>query len=294
MRTPFSCLGHACALSWLILLLPLFAQTSPQTREAFDFNDLETGSDEFGSYSLGHNLSTNSRTLKRGQTSVGSMYIAHGLTNEFSIGVSPFVFSTFEMFNLMLRHGFQLAPDRRLSVDFAYFKTFGNNIQTLPSSDCLYNPQTGDLTCGDRVQVNGFQMEAAKIKLTFSQQVTGFYRFNTTASYFHYWDERSPFSFRMDPANSDDYALNLTTLNEFRLTENFFVNYELGLWGVNYTYPYLHTGLSLGLQSFSFLLSLGASTTYSFSFPEEALLNFPAGYTSRSSLHPEFEIQYFF
>jgi len=102
-----------------------------------------------------------------------------------------------------------------------------------------------------------------------------------------------PFSFRMDPANSDSYTINLTSLHEFRLHETLFINYEIGFWGFNYQYPYIHTGLSLNVQKDFWLIGIGASTTFSPSFPERRARYF-VGYDSRMSIHPEIELQVFF
>ncbi len=272
----------------------VFAQNNFTATEQYDFSELETGSDEFGSYSIGHNLSTNGRTLKKGQTSIGTLYLAHGLTEEWSIGLSPFVLHSFEMFNLMTRIGLPISKTQRFSIDLAYFKTFGGRQVRNPSGYCYQNPQTLEVVCPETIGYTGFVMEAANAKLTFSQQVLSGYRLNSTLSYFYFWDDRSPFSFRMDPANPDPFTLNLTTLHEFRIMDSLFLNYEVGLWGMNYQYPYFHTGLSLGMQTFKWLISFGLSTTYSFSFPERRFKSFPAGYTSQASIHPEFEIQYFF
>ena len=248
--------------------------------------------DSFGSLSFGHNLTTNARTLKKGQTSLGSLFLAHGLTNNWSIGTSPFVMQNFEMFNLMTRYGLNISKTDRLGFDLAYFKTYGGEIENVPL--CYTNTVTQKSDCSRSYRrLRGFFMEAVNLKVTYSKKIRPFYRFNTTASYFYYLDERMPFSFRMDPANDDPFTINLTTLHEFKLLSETFLNYEVGVWGFNYHYTYFHTGLSLNFQHENWLFGFGASTTFSPSFPSENAKAF-AGYNSQASFHPELELQLFF
>lgn len=136
-------------------------------------------------------------------------------------------------------------------------------------------------------------MEAAALSLTYSREIASYYRFNTSLSYFYYYDDRLPFSFRMDPRNSDPYSLSLTTLNEFRVADSLYINFEAGMWGINYHYSYFHSGLSLNLQNESGLIGVGLSATFSPSFPKHLVKTFP-GYDSRFALHPEIQLQLFF
>jgi hypothetical protein len=290
-------------LLFLLLFNSLSWAQSSEISIDDEFRQIETGSDTFGSFSLGHNLTSNGRTLKSGQTSLGSLYVAHGITDNITVGTSPFVVSNFEMFNLMLRAGFDLSARDRISFDASYFKTFGGEeIPQEPTCYLFIEPGSteedwseDDIECFPSDPFfTGFIMEAMSLKTTYSRQMLRSYRMSTTLSYFFYWDERNPFSFRMDPANGDEFALNLSTLHEFRITDLFYINYELGLWGLNYQYPYTHTGLTLNLQAQEWLFGFGASVTRSFSFPDQYERNFLAGYTSRMSIHPEFEFQFFF
>ncbi len=268
--------------------------SSVDTTESIDFSELETGSDEFGSYSVGHNLSTNGRTLKKKQASIGTLFFAYGLTDNWTIGTSPFVYQTFGMLNLMSRVGFRLSKNHRLSFDYAYFKTIRGREVTY-EDECYFDETNQVETCyGPQTYLYGFWMEAVNFKATYSYQAAKYYRFNTTASYFYYFDDREPFSFRMDPANGDPYTINLTTLHELRLYDQLFFNFEIGVWGFNYQYPYLHTGATLNFQLENWLIGLGGSTTYSPGFPVSSTKWFRGGYDSRYSVHPEFEIQYFF
>lgn len=252
--------------------------------------------DAFGSLSLGHNLSTNNRTLRKGQWSLGTLYAGYGLTDNWTVGTSTFVTLQFEMFNLMSRYKIPLSSTQTLGFDVAYFKTFGGKAyqykycsefqQVEESFVCTWESTSP-------VGYDGFLMEAISSKLTYSQQMSSRYRFNTTLSYFYYFDDRMPFSFRMDPANSDPFTVNLTSLNEIKLSEKLYLNLEGGFWGLNYEYLYYHTGISLGIQNKQGLVAIGVSTTFSPTFPKEQAKQF-VSYDSRQSIHPEIQMQLFF
>lgn len=231
-------------------------------------------SQEFGSRSIGHLVTTNNNVLRKGEVSVGTLYAGVGVTDKLTVGTSPFVLMAFNMYNFLARAAQDVSKNERIGFEFEYFKTF----------------ETGE---GERSSRYDFQMEAWSSKITYSHRLLNWYRANLTGSFFYYIDETWPFSLRMDPANTDRYACNLTSLHEIRLSRNIFINLEGGFWGLNYTYPYYHAGATLNLQNDRFLFGIGASTTFSPSFPEEKARSF-AGYDSRQSVHPELQMQAFF
>lgn len=252
----------------------------------------EEKSDSFGSFSLGHNLSSNNRTLNRNQWSLGTLYVGYGITDRWTVATSLFVFSSFEILSLITRYSFELSKDSKIGMGVSYFKSLGAKIQYRQS--CFKAMANGrDICQSSYSYYKSFVMEALALNLTYSRQFQSYYRFSSTLNYYYYYDERLPFSFRMDPQNSDPYSLSLTTLHEFRLSGSFFVNFEAGIWGFNYQYPYYHTGLTLNLQNESGLIGVGASATVSPSFPSHLVRTFP-GYDSRIAVHPEVQIQLFF
>lgn len=264
-----------------------------------DFSDIEdtAQSDDFGSLSIGHNLSTNNRTLNEGQWTLGTLYNAYGITDNWNVGTSTFVVLQFAMLNLMTRYTIPIDDKQKIGFDFAYFKTFGGSeVKNIYCTTYTENPD-GSIDCLESqdfgTTYDGFLMEAVSGKITYSNQLRSNYRFNTTLSYFYYFDDRMPFSFRMDPANSDPFTINLTSLNEIKLSERFYLNLEGGFWGLNYEYLYYHAGVSLGIQNKEGLIAIGASTTFSPTFPVEQAKQF-VGYDSRRSIHPEIQIQLFF
>jgi hypothetical protein len=232
----------------------------------------------FNSRSMGHLVTSNNNTLKKGEVGIGTLYAAYGISDQWTFGTSPFAYFMFDMYNFQSRWAWKLNKDEKFGFEFEYFKTYKKEPANYQEyGDGSYN----------------FQMEAWDTKWTYTRQILPYYRFNSTASYYYYIDDTRPFSLRMDPQNSDRYAINLTTLHEFQINRNAYFNVELGLWGMNYTYPYYHVGASLDLQNDSFLFGFGMSSTFSPSFPAEKAKWF-AGYDSTASFHPELQIEAFF
>lgn len=247
----------------------------------------------FKSRSVGHLVTSNTQTLKQNEISLGTLYAGIGLTDEWMIVVSPFVIGQYEMANAQIRWGREIGKQKRVGLDLAYFKTFGAKAEVDQKWE-EYCALFDD--CGESKHPIGFasfKMEAAVLKLSVSEMLGNWYRASVTGGYYYYFDDERPFSLRMDPQNNDPYAISLTTLNEFRMSETNYLNIEAGFWGLNYTYPYYHLGLSYSYQGDSYLLGLGLSHTFSPQFPREKSRAF-AGYESGSSTHPEVQIQAFF
>jgi hypothetical protein len=284
----------------LVFLVTITLATSAYGQSVeTEFSDIEDSSqtDDFGSLSIGHNLSTNNRTLNEGQWTLGTLYNAYGITDNWSIGTSTFVILQFQMLNLMTRYTIPIDDKRKIGFDVAYFKTYGGSeVKNVFCDSFITNPD-GSVECTNTIDLgteyDGFLMEAISGKITYSNQLLSNYRFNTTLSYFYYFDDRMPFSFRMDPANNDPFTINLTSLNEIKLSDRFYLNLEGGFWGLNYEYLYYHAGVSLGIQNKDGLMAIGASTTFSPSFPVAQARQF-VGYDSRGSVHPEVQLQLFF
>lgn len=262
--------------------------------------------DTFGSRSLGHLLTSNNAMLKKNEIAFGSLYVGYGITDSWTVATSPFVYMMFLTSNFATRWAQNISATQRVGFEFQYFKSFGAE----SPNDRSWREFCGmgePIPFGSKIQrwndcdgkwnyPNGFesiQMEAYASKFTYSNRITPFYKINLTSSYFYYIDDERPFSLRMDPQNDDRFALSLTTLHEMRITENIFLNFEAGIWGLNYTYPYIHAGTTFNVQNKHFLAGVGASTTFSPSFPQEKVRLF-RGYDSRMSFHPELQIETFF
>lgn len=266
-------------------------QLTPKEKPA-----LKSTTAAFGSRSIGHLVTPNNNTLSQGEVALGTLYLGVGVTDNWTIGTSPFVWANFSMMNILSRWAWDISSHDRMGVELGYFKSFGENQKPGGGQQfCQEHPEFKQCEGQGRPEggYTNFKMEAWDVKLTYTRRMLEWYRASLALTYYHYIDDERPFSLRMDPQNDDMYALNLTSLHEVRLNENWFLNLEGGVWGMNYSFPYLHTGSSIGFQQKSFLVALGASTTFSPWFPKERARQF-AGYDSRASYHPELQIELFF
>lgn len=251
-----------------------------------------------GSKSFGHLLSSNNNTLKKGKVSIGTLYAGVGITDNITVAVSPFIWQQFKMYNGYIRSGFKISKNEDIGVDVGYFKTMKEN--SYNSEKIYYCPedQPDLFTCSSEVynykERSNFEMQAWATKITYGKKINSFYKSNITLSYFYFSNDYEPFSFRMDPQNGDNFSLNLTSLHELRLTEKFYINYEIGGWGLNYAYPYIHGGTTVNWQHENFFAGLGFSATFSPWFPDNKIKEFHGGYDSRMSVHPELQVQMFF
>ncbi len=250
----------------------------------------------FQSRSVGHLLASNNQLLEKKQWGLGTMYAGYGVSESTTVAVSPFVLFDFNMINLQTRSVWQLTSTSRFGLDLGFYKSI-NPEKSEYHDYCVANSPTVPLNnCTENIErmigYKKFKMEALALKATYSQ-LFGSYRSSATLAYFHYIDDERPFSFRMDPANSDKYAVSITSLHEFKVGLRRYLSFEAGFWGLNYQHPYYHTGLTYNYQTENWVFSFGASSTFNPNFPKEKVRKF-VYYDSRWSLHPEIQIQRFF
>lgn len=291
--------------TFFITFLFLCASQSAHAQSTADLPRNETADSvsaiqNFGSRSIGHIVSPSSTMLKKNEIAIGTLFLGYGLTPQWMVGFSPFVYETYKMNNFESRWAWDLNSQERIIFGVEYFKTFGptSHVDSQWIEYCSNAPLLGGNDC-DRGNhpygFHSFKMEAWDGKLTYSRMISDAYRLGLTTSIYYYLDDSRPFSLRMDPGNQDRFAANLTSLHEFRLNKNYFFNLEGGFWGMNYQYPYLHLGATVNVQTTSkaFLAGIGISSTFSPWFPEDKIVLFN-GYDSRKSIHPELQVQYFF
>jgi len=251
----------------------------------------------FQSRSIGHLLTSNNYTLPQNGTSIGSMYAGYGITDQWTVVTSPFVWASFYMLNFTSRYATSISTREKIGFDLGYFKTLESHTSEYKGlCSRTYSGAQIDACAQQLERTRGFknfQMEAASTKLSYTRLLRPSYRFSFSLSYFYYWDDRRPFSLRMDPQNNDKYSLSLTTLHEIQINKKKYINLEAGFWGLNYHFVYYHIGASYSYQTENWLWSLGASSTLNPSFPKnrEREFNF---YNSSIAIHPEIQIQYFF
>lgn len=183
---------------------------------------------------LGHNLSPTTYTLKKGVVSVGNFLAGVGVDDRLTLGTSPWMYTSYNMYSLIGRYGLALDTDHRLAVQTAYFKT-------------------------DHINADRYQMEAASLWATVSRRLAAYYTVDLACNYMYFFDETIPFSLRREPYNDQPWQISLTTLQEIRLPGGFGLSAELGVLGLNYSYPQAFFGASMNWKNDWLLVQLGYS-----------------------------------
>lgn len=222
------------------------------------------------SVNLGHNLSQTSYIPKSGVVTLGTQATGMSLTNHFFIATSPWLFSTYNMYNVNIKATNDYFADYKMAFMASYFKT------------------------GD-IYPNKYNMEAVSAwvikSIDFSNALTT--HFNLNLMYF--FDETLPFSMRREPYNDQPGQLSISALNELRATNNVSFGVEFGVVGLTFNYPNLHAGLSVNYHSNSWLAQLGVSATTEADnigkpFSQEQVQQ---GEPKGTAIHPEIQLQYF-
>lgn len=234
---------------------------------------------------LGHLLTGTAQTFKKNETSVGSTIIGHGLTDNLIVGISPFAFFSYNFMNFIVRYKVYEGHSVSTAFDFYYFDSLDKSEGSISNFD----------------QTSWFFKSNTEIKISESTKVMA------TVGYQYFIRENSTYSFRSDPLGKyfsflaklyDDYEMKLEDyalierdprtislsfiLNQY-LTDSLFLNFELGLLGVNYLVPLKHVGFSIYYESQEWTLGIGVSKSSRITkYLEEVIY------------HPEASFHYYF
>ncbi len=186
------------------------------------FSQLVFGRESEKSYLplFGHNLTPTSYTLADKQLTLGTYVVGYGLSENVTIGTCPWLVLAYNMPMIEMKVAFH--PDiffERISIDANYFKTF-------PYARNLY------------------EQESTFLRVTGTHKFTEIYSLHVSVGHQYFFNDNRPFSLRLIPGNGSRTNLSLSTLNEINLIGNLGMFVELGLIGLNYSVPWLHTGLS--------------------------------------------------
>lgn len=222
---------------------------------------------------FGHNLSPTTYTLKKGVYSVGNFVAGLGVTDNLTLGVSPWMYTSYNMYSFIGRYGVRLDDDHRLGIQAAYFKT-------------------------DHINADYYQMEATSVWATLSQRLAPYYVIDFVCNYMYFFDETIPFSLRRDPHNNQPWQVSLTTLQEIRLPAGFGLSAELGVLGLNYALPQAFFGASMNWRNEWLLVQLGYSQNTTVTGANRLYTSDQAASMRDSNddrdMHPEIHLQAFF
>ena len=284
---------------FLVLILTIFSFSVFANESKVEINPKLNKSKLNQNGSFGHNMSPNSYTLNKGDFAVGPYATVYGVTDNFMVGMSPWIYYDYNANNFTMKYKIDLGNEQAVSFQYMYFKTYGE------FDDAPIKDYTSGKTRGFEYDFQ-YIMEVSKYYATYSNKITDSVTSHTTLTYDYYNNETYPYSIRREPLNNDPYQFNLSNLFEIQLQDNLLLQQEIGVLGLNYFYPQIIYGASLGFQFDDLYLQLGFSMTGTY----EAYMNpdkrrnvyfdIIGGEYNRDSvkydfsMHPELQLQYFF
>ncbi len=273
------------------LLILIFSLNANSSTISETLNDLDANSlSEESLKTFGHSLSNTSSVLKSGQCSLGLQATACGLTDDLSIGSSPWLWLGYNMSNLFVRQRVAETEKTQHAFQLGLFKTF-----EVPVDRTTYD------------------MEGLWLSYIQSFEIEDHYTLHINYIGNYYTNDRRPFSLRRPTVNRNPFQFNLSSLHEVKLSSGLFLLGELGVLGATEKYPHLHTGASLQVRAKSFLVHIGFTMTSTLTalFSPSARYDYHSELISYEegldypfldedlikrdfSIHPEFALQYFF
>lgn len=228
---------------------------------------------------VGHSLTQTSYTLPKGKWMMGSFALGYGLTDDITLGTSPWLVTLYNMPNVILRTKKSLSASTALGMQLGYMKT----------QDYLRS---------------FYEMETVYGNLIFSHVFSKNIRshFQVNAMYFR--NEEQPFSIRVQNPTTP-LQISLSNVNEITAYKKagveFGVGLEMGVLAINEELPYLHGGLSFYRKVNNFFFQVGMSLSASKNISVNDLQyvgqsSLPSGEEAFREIvtHPEVQIQYYF
>lgn len=210
----------------------------------------------------GHLVTGTTDTLNKGQSTIGTHLVAHGLSNDVTVGFVPVTYLGYQMYGVGTRSRLVTGKSYNLAADLFYFDSIDKNG---PSA---------------------FEQTSWSLKLNNNIRLSESVRLHLTAGAQYFLNDESPFSLRPDPqgrfitfaskdrkeyqAKKEDFkrnprdprTLSLTAMPSFKVARHTAINLEYGILGYNYDYPLQHAGASVNFEMNRSDLSLGASKTW--------------------------------
>ncbi len=277
---------------------------------------------------LGHNASPSSYSLGSGQVTVGNFGIAAGITEQITVATSPWLWASYEAANVHLKWTRATKDDSRVGVLVSYFETFGEKSFLRCAGDwsgySCPNQPAEIVQERRRADPLGYRLmeaiSAVPTRYQFQVVATHFlygmdsgqqtYHFNFKLSYF--FNDDLPYSIRIDPGSDDIRGqADATVIVEHRTNDSLRFNFETGVLGLNAIVPSGHLGASAAWTSGFWIVQIGASATWMLPNTGPKMIEYLGSSESRihtakdgqyyfggryrqTSIHPEFQVQYFF
>ena len=185
---------------------------------------------------FGHNMTPNTYTLSQGDCVAGFYISSCGLTNNFMVGTSPWLYLNYNSQTLAARYAFNLNSHQRLGLQSTYISSY-----ELPNVE------------------NAYFMESIRSHLTLTTFETSLITTHISLTYEFFFEETRAHSYRRNPFNDQPYQFSLTHLTEFNISDRYSIQGEWGMHGLNYVYPQIYTGFSFIFKTKNSAFQLGAS-----------------------------------
>lgn len=206
---------------------------------------------------FGHNLTPTPYTLKKGDATAGNYALAYGLTDDWLIGTSPWIW---------LGYGMAMAETRYRFVNQSGFEV------------------TAEGMVFDSLPGSRYDQSSTFLRLTGARHFNDYYTLHLSTGHQYFWNAAVPYSLNPWPG-LQDYIPSVSMLNEIRFLNHYGIFAEVGVIGLNYPVPERHVGLSAFFKNEWLLFQVGMSETRSFSYSYLGIMHWVT--------HPEVQIQGF-
>ena len=213
------------------------------------------------SVSFGHNVAQTSNVFPAGDCTAGTFLIACGITDKLTMGMSPWLYASYNSDNIMLRYQFYKKQRETSAFQFAYVKTFTPSKKMPSQTDSSSADYDPDYCTTSRKCFIGYEMDTLWSYFIHSIRYTKGYTLHLNAQIAYYWNDKKPFSIRRPQAVRTEWQSNVSILNEVQLVKNFYLNGEFGVLGLSEKYPALHSGVTIEYRGMNWAIRLGGSGT---------------------------------
>lgn len=248
--------------------------------------------DHYTPVEIGHNLTITSYVFQKGQCTIGFQLSACGVTDEWSVGTSSWLWYYYRMASLAAKGLIHEEEDGdRWAMQAAYFRSLKKR----------------------EGQAYRYEMEAIWLNGIRSLNMAPHYKIHLNLHTNYYLNEKMPFSLRRPYHAKTPFQINVSSLHEMQLVNGWYIFLELGLLDVARSPLHLHSGGSIGKAGRGWSFHVGYTTTGSttalfsptarFDYQEYLRHRPGEGFDSDLSwadletdysIHPEFSFQVYF
>lgn len=235
----------------------------------------------------GHLVTGTTEVLSKGQSTVGTVMLGHGISDNFTLGISPMAYYSYDFYSLISRYKLYSKGDWQSGFDFWYFKSVPEQEDSSPfSQESIFLKLNGQYKLNEKVKINmsyGYQKfynEDSPYSLR--PDPLGKERVFAIKGDDPYWYEQKLEAFDSEVRSSETHSISV--MPTYYFNDQYYLNIEVGVLGLFYWIPLTHLGASINSQTKNWDISLGLSqSTREDAFGDAEVLT-----------HTEVKIQYNF